>query len=154
MHRAPRRLTRRRLDARGRAMPSAPAALCLIAPRPSATPAHRPTGFGQLPDPRPWTWWLAQALAEVLAGARPAIQVAALVTLDVRRLLERRSGRFGAGPGRPPQRPIVTSVRVTEPADGIVEACAVVATGARRRVIAMRLDAVEGQWRCTALRVG
>jgi hypothetical protein len=107
-----------------------------------------------LPDPRPWTARLAQAIVEVLAGARPASQLSRVATLDVLQLLERGSGRLGTRPGRPAQRPIVGSVHVSEPLDGVAEACAVVDTGPRKRAIALRLEGVNGQWRCTAVHVG
>jgi hypothetical protein len=107
-----------------------------------------------LPDPRPATERLAQAIAEVLAGARPAGQLAGVATLDVLRLLARSAGRLGARPGSPPQRPIVGSVRVTEPCAGVVEACAVINTGDRMRALALRLEGIDGRWRCTAIHLG
>jgi Family of unknown function (DUF6459) len=107
-----------------------------------------------LPDPRPWTARLAQAIAEVLAGARPAGQLSHVATLDVLQLLERGAGRLGSRPGAPAQRPIVGSVHVSEPRDGVAEACAVVDTGPRMRALALRLEGVNGQWRCTALQIG
>jgi Family of unknown function (DUF6459) len=107
-----------------------------------------------LPDPRPWTARLAQAIAEVLAGARPAGQLSHVATLDVLALLERGAGRLGSRSGAPAQRPIVGSVHLSEPRDGVAEACAVVDTGARKRALALRLEGVNGQWRCTALHIG
>jgi Family of unknown function (DUF6459) len=107
-----------------------------------------------LPDPQPCTERLAQAIVEVLAGARPAGQLTGVATLEVLRLLARGAGRLGARPGVLPQRPIVGSVRVTEPCDGVVEACAVINTGSRKRALALRLEGIDGQWRCTAMHVG
>jgi hypothetical protein len=106
------------------------------------------------PDPRPWTRRLAQVIAEVLAGGRSPNQLCDVASLDVVRLLERRYGRFGVAPGTAPTRPIVRSVHVSEPQYGVAEACAVIATSSRVRAIALRLDAVNGQWRCTALQIG
>jgi hypothetical protein len=113
-----------------------------------------PTRRDALPDPRPWTARLAQAVAEVLAGARPAAQLSRVATLDVLRLLERSSGRLGARRDCPTRRPVVSSVHVSEPRDGVAEVCAVVDTGPRRRALAMRLEGADGRWRCTALQVG
>jgi hypothetical protein len=113
-----------------------------------------PTRRDALPDPRPWTGRLAQAVAEVLAGARPAAQLSRVATLDVLRLLERSSGRLGARRDAPTRRPVVSSVHVSEPTDGVAEVCAVVDTGPRRRALAMRLEGADGRWRCTALQVG
>ena len=51
-------------------------------------------------------------------------------------------------------RPLVRSVHVSEPADGVAEACAVVDTGPRRRAVALRLEGMDGRWQCTALQLG
>jgi hypothetical protein len=107
-----------------------------------------------LPDPRRWVPRVAQAVAEVLAGARPPGQLAQVATLDVLQLLERGAGRLGARPGLPPQRPVVGSVHVSEPRDGVAEACVVVDTGQRKRALALRFEGFGGQWRCTALQIG
>jgi hypothetical protein len=128
--------------------------LRLVPPAGGDFPADAPTNRDLLPDPRPWTARLAQAIAEVLAGARPANQLSRVATLDVLQLLERGSGRLGVRPGAPPQRPIVASVHISEPRDGVAEACAVVDTGLRKRALALRLEGINGQWRCTALHVG
>jgi hypothetical protein len=115
----------------------------------------RPTPRAELPDPRGWCGRLAQAIAEILAGARPAGQLARYTTLDVLEHLERSTGRLGTRTnGAAPLRPIVSSVHVSEPADGIAEACAVVDTGPRRRALALRLEGLDGRWRCTELQVG
>ena len=112
----------------------------------------RPTPRAELPDPRPWTRRLAQAVVEVLAGARPASQLARHATLDVLDLLERSTGRLSRRPdGRAAQRPVVGSVHLSEPADGVAEVCAVVDTGLRRRALAFRLEGLDGRWQCTEL---
>lgn len=107
-----------------------------------------------LPDPTPCTERLAQAIAEVLAGDRPAGQLTGIATLDVLRLLARGAGRLGARPDGPAQRPVVDSVHVSEPCEGVVEACAVINTWPRWCAIALRLEGIDGQWRCTALQLG
>jgi hypothetical protein len=106
-------------------------------------------------------WRLAQAIAEVLAGARPPGQLSEVATPLVLGQLARGAGRFGGTPGVTPPRPVVASVHLSEPVPGVVEGCAVVVTGARRRAIALRLElaprgghAARPAWRCTALRVG
>jgi hypothetical protein len=128
--------------------------LRLVPPAGGVSLATEPTRRDLLPDPRPWTARLAQAIAEVLAGARPAGQLSRVATLDVLQLLERGAGRLGARSGARPQRPIVGSVHVSEPRDGIAEACAVVDTGPRKRALALRLEGSNGEWRCTALHIG
>lgn len=107
-----------------------------------------------LPDPRPLSRGLAQTIAEVLAGARPARQLDDLACPDVIRLLCRSAGRLTIQPGVPAPRPIVGSVHVRQPCYGVAEACAVIDLGVRKRAIALRLEAVGRQWRCTALSVG
>ncbi|MBV9872771.1 MAG: hypothetical protein JO214_19315 [Frankiaceae bacterium] len=128
--------------------------LRLVPPAGGVTLTPEPSRRDLLPDPRPWTARLAQAIAEVLAGARPPGQLSRVATLEVLHLLERGAGRLGVRPGAPVQRPVVGSVRVSEPRDGVAEACAVVDTGARKRALAFRLEGSDGQWRCTALQVG
>jgi Family of unknown function (DUF6459) len=118
-----------------------------------ADPPER-TARATLPDPHPWTARLAQAMAEVLVGARPAGQLTRFATLEVLERLERRSDwrpRAGRGPA---VRPIVRSVHVCEPDDGVAEGCTVVDTGGRRRVLALRLEGLDGRWRCTAAQIG
>jgi hypothetical protein len=114
----------------------------------------QPTGRAALPDPRQWSHRLAQAVVEVLAGARSAAQLSRFASLEVLEHLERAAGRFAGGRGEPAPRPLVASVHVCEPRDGIVEACAIVDTGRRRRALALRLEGIDGRWRCTALQVG
>jgi hypothetical protein len=114
----------------------------------------QPIPVARLSDPHPLTQRLAQAIAEVLAGARPASQLSDVASYEVVRLLRRSAGRLGARPGEPQPRPLISSVHVTEPRPGVAEACAVINTGLRRRAIALRLETADGQWRCTALHVG
>jgi hypothetical protein len=121
----------------------------------SAAPAVRhPLRRDRMADQRALTGRLAQAIAEVLAGARPASQLCGHATLPVIRMLERNTGRLGARTGEPRHRPIVGSVHIGEPRDGVIEACAVIDVGRRTRALALRLEAVGGQWRCTAINVG
>jgi hypothetical protein len=97
---------------------------------------------------------LAQAIAEVLAGARPAAQLATVATAEVVALLHRNAGRLGVRTGVRSPRPIVCSVHVSQPVAGVAEVCAVIDTGPRRRAIALRLENTEGRWRCTDVQVG
>jgi hypothetical protein len=128
--------------------------LRLVPPAGRTDPVTTPSRRDLLPDPRPWTARLAQAIAEVLAGARSPGQLADVASLDVLRMLERGAGRLSGGSAGPRRRPVVRSVHVSEPCDGVAEGCAVVDTGPRRRALALRLEEVRGRWRCTALQVG
>ena len=97
--------------------------------------------------------WRRHLLKSWREPGRPG-QLGGVATLEVLALLERNAGRLGARPGARAQRPVVGSVHVSEPRDGVVEACAIVDTGARKRALALRLEGIEGQWRCTALQIG
>jgi Family of unknown function (DUF6459) len=106
------------------------------------------------PGPRAVTWRLAQAIAEILTGARRATQLAEITSPDVLQLLARNTGRLRPRPGVTPLHPIVGSVRISEPSPEVAEACAVVNLGTRYRAIAFRLELADGRWCCTAVRVG
>jgi hypothetical protein len=116
-------------------------------PRPAAAPGSAPPELG------PFVRRLAQALVEVLAGARPAGQFTDYARLDVLEHLERAAGRL-VGPDGARQRPIVRSVHVCRPRASVAEVCAVMDTGPRRRAIALRLEVHRGAWECTALQIG
>ncbi|MGI8880334.1 MAG: Rv3235 family protein [Jatrophihabitans sp.] len=96
---------------------------------------------------------LVQGIVEVLNGLRPAAQLSAHLTPAIQAGLARDStdlGRFQT-PGRPP---IVTSVHVCEPAEGIAELSAVISVDGRFRAIAARIEIAHGRWRCVRLQLG
>ena len=130
---------------------------------PAADTEARPTspvalaGVPKLPAPAPWVARLAPAILEVVAGERPPGQLQRWVTSEIRETLARRGAaamRHPAGKGRPPQCRRVRSVRVTEPAPGVIEASAVVVGGVRARAVALRLEVVRGRWLATAVEIG
>jgi hypothetical protein len=145
--------------------------LRLVPPAGGAAPDEQPTGLG-LPDPRPWCARLSQAIAEVLAGARPAHQLAEVASLDVLHQLERSAGRLRGYRTGPVSRPRIRSMHLSEPTPGIAEACAVVDTGPRCRALAIRVEGSAPRprglslafplatvprvprWQCTALHIG
>jgi Family of unknown function (DUF6459) len=108
----------------------------------------------RLPDPRPLTRRLAQAIAEVLAGARPASQLSSHATHHVIRQLERNAAQRTPRVGAPQRRPLIDSLHLGEPCEGVIEACAVIDTGSRKRALALRLEGAGSQWRCTAVNSG
>ncbi|GAA2739282.1 hypothetical protein GCM10009867_34700 [Pedococcus aerophilus] len=115
---------------------------------------EQPTRRDDLPDPRDWAAHIAQALVEVMAGARPAPQLLRWTTPEVYAVVARRAA-VSARRGMPPtRRTVVRSLRVCEPADGVAEASAVVVDGGRVRALAMRLVGLDGRWRVEALQVG
>jgi len=149
-------------DERDRSSPPIVGSLALAFPRPADThplrlvpPALPPTPeLTAIPDVKDWSGRLVQAIVEVFVGARTAAQLSPFTTLDVLHQLERWSGRLTGRDGRPPQQPRVVSVHVCEPRDRIAEVCAVVDTGPRRRAFALRLEAKNSRWTCTALELG
>lgn len=115
---------------------------------------HQRTRSLDLPDPHAFTMQFAQALVEVMAGSRPAPQVVRWTTPEVYAVLARRSlvaARRGRSSAR---RAVVRRVRICEPADGVVEACAVVVHHDRVRAMAMRMTGLDGRWIVTDLTVG
>lgn len=115
---------------------------------------RRPTATLDLPDPEVFTARISQAIVEVLAGTRPASQVVRWTSAEVYAVLARRSlvaTRRGVAARRPP---VVRRVRVCQPADGVVEASAVVVHPDRVRAMALRLIGLDGRWVVTELQVG
>jgi hypothetical protein len=114
----------------------------------------QPTRRRDLPDPEQWAAHLAQAIVEVMAGARPAAQILRWTTPEVYAVLSRRALVSTRRAGPATRRAAVRRVRFCEPADGVVEACAVVVDGGRVRALAMRLVGIDRRWRIEALQLG
>ncbi len=117
------------------------------------------TDVGTLGDAGEFARRITQAVVDVLAGHRPAHQLLRWSRPDVFEALRRRAAVTVARPNRPGvtpagRRPVVRSVRVCDVAAHAVEASAVVIDGDRARAIAMRLEAIDGRWRLTALELG
>lgn len=124
-----------------------------------ADPAHagRRPAPGAAPTP-PWPSHFAQVLAETLAGARPARQMAPWTTERVRGRIQRLGPRMSTG-----QRPVVRKVIASQPASGVVEMTVVVGFGATVRALAVRLEETPAatrtgarahsptRWMCTAV---
>ncbi|MDQ1537533.1 MAG: hypothetical protein QOE58_1926, partial [Actinomycetota bacterium] len=106
-----------------------------------------------LPDPEAWVRSIAQALVEVMSGARPAPQLIRWTTPEVYSVVSRRNAA-SARRTIVARRAIVRQVRICEPVDGVIEACAVVVDSGRVRALAMRLIGVDRRWVISALQVG
>jgi hypothetical protein len=116
---------------------------------------RQPTRSGLLPDPEPFVARLAQAVVEVVSGQRPAPQLIRHASPNVYSVIARQAMVAGRRRAPGPRRPAaVRRVRVCEPADGIVEACAVVVSHGRVRALAIRLEGLDGRWLVTALTIG
>jgi hypothetical protein len=95
-----------------------------------------------------WPGQFAQVLAETLAGSRPARQLAPWTTEQARRQVRQLGPLFATR-----ERPVVRRIMTAAPAAGVLELTAVVGSGARIRVLAIRLE--RGRtgrgWCCTAI---
>jgi hypothetical protein len=102
-----------------------------------------------------------QAAIEVLAGTRPAQQLArrlddrCLAALQHRAALTRRvaSGNSPTA-GRLHHNPSVRSVRACKVSEDVYEASAVVVDELRVRAVALRLERTQFLWRVTVLEIG
>lgn len=106
-----------------------------------------------LPEPQLWVTHIAQALVEVMSGARPAPQVIRWTTPEVYSVVARRHAVSGRR-AMVVRRALVRRVRICQPVDGVVEGCAVVLDNGRIRALAMRLIGVDRRWVVSALQVG
>lgn len=106
-----------------------------------------------LPEPQAWVTHMAQALVEVMSGARPAPQVIRWTTPEVYSVVARHNAVSGRR-SIVARRALVRRVRICEPVDGVVEACAVVVDNGRVRALAMRLTGLDRRWVVSELQVG
>jgi hypothetical protein len=112
-------------------------------------PARTP--LSQLPPARPFAAALVQRLLEVLAGLRPVSQLQRDTSFELLGELELAlTGRPRATGPRPTPRD-VRSIHVQARDDGVAEVCATVRRGGRAAALALRLEGVDGAWRCTEL---
>lgn len=114
----------------------------------------QPTDRALLPPAIPWVGRLAQACLEVCTAGRPINQLMRWTSEPVYDDLRSRylpTARRVARGGSSAQVEKVRSVHVCEPANGVVEATAVITGGPRTRALALRLEGWRGRWICTAL---
>ena len=142
--------------------PTAPPAPCPV-PRPSGprSPAPALRVVDQDREVCAISRTTVQAAIEVLAGTRPAQQLArrlderCLAALQHRAALTRRVAS-GASPtaGRLHRNPAVRSVRAFRVSEDVYEASAVVSDELRVRAVALRLERSRLVWRVTVLEIG
>ena len=138
----------------GAAQLEAPSPLRLVAPRDPF--AARPTARRSLPDPDVWARRLLTTMFEIVGGRRPARQLSALASPSVCAgftVAGLRAGRLARLAAANPV-PQVRSVHVCEPADGVAELALTLAARGRVHALAMRLEGLDGRWRCVRLEVG
>ncbi len=113
------------------------------------TPRRTPTA--QLPASQPFARALVQGLLEVLAGVRPVKQLQRDTTAELYAVLEQTVGRQPRSVGPRPGARAVRSLHLQERPEGIVEVCATVQRGTRAGAFTLRLEGLDGRWRCTEL---
>ncbi|HST46870.1 Rv3235 family protein [Jatrophihabitans sp.] len=122
------------------------------ATQPDTSP-DRPTGFYELPEPALIARRLVIGVVEIATGRRSASQLRDHTSPAVQAGLVRDAGRItrlGSA-----QRPATLhSLHVTEPADGVAEVAAVLRIENRFRALALRLEGLDGRWRCVRLQIG
>lgn len=109
------------------------------------------TAASDLPPAQPFAHALVQRLLEVLAGVRPLKQLQRDTTLDVYDELERVLATRPRVSGPRPDGRAIRSVRVQQRPEGVAEVSATVRRGNRYGAVALRLEGVDGAWRCTEL---
>lgn len=115
--------------------------------------AARPTGRDELPEPAVLARRLVIGVIETATGRRSASQLRHHTSPTVQAGLVRDAGRISRlGTARRPA--ALHSLHVSEPADGVAEVAAVLRVGDRFRALALRLEGLDGRWRCVRLQIG
>jgi hypothetical protein len=120
------------------------------------------TPRSELPDPGAHARRLVLAALEAISGRRSVQQLRPHLTEGAyQRLISRVHQEAGraryAAVARTGRRPVsrtrlhVGRAIVCEPADGIVEATVLIRLGSRTRAVAVRLEGLDGRWRCPVL---
>jgi hypothetical protein len=131
--------------------PSAPSASRL---RATSDPfSAQPTGRAALPELAVFARRLVIGIIETATGRRSAAQLGRHTAPAVQAGLAKDAGRIGRlGTAERPA--TLHSLHYAEPADGVAEVAAIVRIGDRFRAIALRLEGLDGRWRCVRLQIG
>ncbi|SDO16104.1 hypothetical protein SAMN05660199_01397 [Klenkia soli] len=124
----------------------------LPGPRPGAPRPAPAAPSRSLPDPAPVAHRLVTMTLEAFSGRRSFAQLRGAYTLPVFTAVSRGRRPAWCVDGTGPL--VVGTVRVAEPVAGVAEVCVVARRNGRAHAVAVRLEAVDGAWRCTALQVG
>jgi hypothetical protein len=109
------------------------------------------TPTAELPAAKAFAHALVQRLLEVLAGVRPLAQLQRDTSLEVYGALEGALLSRPRPTGTRPDGRAVRSLHVQQRPDGVAEVCATVRRGERFGAVALRLEGLDGAWRCTEL---
>lgn len=114
---------------------------------------YRATPRADLPDPVAFSRRLLVGALEAFAGHRSIAQLSPYLSRGV-----------FTGLARDAENPQVTNswrgnaavrtLHLCEPADGVAEVAAVIAVRGRSRAVALRLEGLDGRWRCVRLQLG
>lgn len=133
--------------------------LCLLAPVLRLVPAWQDdeslptprTPTSDLPPARDAAQSLVQGLLEVFAGVRPLAQLQRRTSIELYAHLERTVTQRPRATGVRPPTGAVRSMHIQQQPDGIAEVCVTIHRGPRIAAVALRLEGMGGQWRCTEL---
>ena len=109
------------------------------------------TPTSALPASRGHARALVQVLLEVLAGVRPVSQLRRETSSELYAVLEATVAGHPRTSGPRPDGRAVRSIHVQERPEGVVEVCATVLRAGRAGALALRLEGLDGRWRCTQL---
>ncbi len=109
------------------------------------------TPVAALPGARDFAHGLISAVLEVVAGVRPVKQLRRDTTPEVYTALADSLPARPKTTGERPSRRTVRSLHVQERAEGVAEVCATVLRGDRVLAVALRLEGMDGRWKCTDL---
>ena len=121
--------------------------LRLAAPSVALAPPVDPT----VPAVRPGARALVQGLLEVLGGVRPVTQLRRRTSPDLYADLEELVQAQPRPGGPRPSTGAVLSLHVQHSGPTVAEVCTTVRRGPRAGALALRLELLDGAWRCTAL---
>lgn len=111
----------------------------------------RPTGRAELPAPGPHARHIAQAIVEAIAGLRGVQQLMPWLATEVYETIAAKT-KVGANRRRKThtiKAPQVRSVHACEPDDGVAEVTVIIGQGDDVYAAALRLEGLDGRWRCT-----
>jgi hypothetical protein len=140
----------------GRPLPLRPSSLGarplrIVPPLPDEGWESERTPASELPPAQPFAHALVQRLLEVLAGVRPLKQLQRDTSLDVYDELERVLTSRPRVQGPRPDGRAIRGLHVQQRPEGVAEVAATVRRGDRYAAVALRLEGVNGTWRCTEL---